>query len=195
MVRENLNPKVEIIGIVPTMYDKRLTHSREADEILRENFGDLVYNTRIRKTVRFAEAPVKGSSVLAYEPEGEAAAACTVTSRRRCSMARNRASMREGPLADLFRATEAAQRQSKNEQGGAAAAPDRAGHAGAGRRGACGEGTGSARADPDPGGCRRLRTRAQPPTSAALPSRAGSTRCPSSPRASNERATAPRTSR
>jgi chromosome partitioning protein len=73
MVRENLNPKVEIIGIVPTMYDKRLTHSREADEILRENFGDLVYETRIRKTVRFAEAPVKGISVLAYEPQGDAA--------------------------------------------------------------------------------------------------------------------------
>jgi chromosome partitioning protein len=50
-----------------------VTHSREADEILRENFGDLVYNTRIRKTVRFAEAPVKGTSVLAYEPNGEAA--------------------------------------------------------------------------------------------------------------------------
>jgi len=73
MVRENLNPKVEIIGIVPTMYDRRLTHSREADEILRENFGDLVYNTRIRKTIRFAEAPVKGISVLAYEPQGDAA--------------------------------------------------------------------------------------------------------------------------
>jgi chromosome partitioning protein len=73
MVRENLNPKVEIVGIVPTMYDKRLTHSREADEILRENFGDLVYKTKIRKTVRFAEAPVKGVSVLAYEPEGTAA--------------------------------------------------------------------------------------------------------------------------
>jgi chromosome partitioning protein len=73
MVRENLNPKVEIIGILPTMYDRRLTHSREADEILRENFGDLVYNTRIRKTVRFAEAPVKGTSVLAYEPQGDAA--------------------------------------------------------------------------------------------------------------------------
>jgi chromosome partitioning protein len=73
MVRENLNPRVEIVGIVPTMYDKRLTHSREADEILRENFGDLVYHTRIRKTVRFAEAPVKGSSVLAYDPQGEAA--------------------------------------------------------------------------------------------------------------------------
>jgi chromosome partitioning protein len=73
MVRENLNPQVEIIGIVPTMYDKRLTHSREADEILRESFGDLVYDTRIRKTVRYAEAPVKGLSVLAYEPGGEAA--------------------------------------------------------------------------------------------------------------------------
>jgi len=73
MVRENLNPRVEIIGIVPTMYDRRITHSREADEILRENFGDLVYSTRIRKTVRFAEAPVKGTSVLAYEPKGEAA--------------------------------------------------------------------------------------------------------------------------
>src|SRR5947209_13230339 len=73
MVGENLNPRVEIVGIVPTMYDRRLTQSREADEILRENFGELVYNTRIRKTVRFAEAPVKGSSVLAYEPTGEAA--------------------------------------------------------------------------------------------------------------------------
>jgi|SRR5579862_4427897 len=73
MVRENLNPKVEIIGIVPTMFDRRLTHSREADEILRENFGDLVYKTQIRKTVRFAEAPVKGLSVLAYEPSGDAA--------------------------------------------------------------------------------------------------------------------------
>jgi chromosome partitioning protein len=74
LVRDNLNPDVEIVGILPTMYDRRLTHSREADEILRENFGDLVYSTRIRKTIRFAEAPVKGSSVLAYEPDGEAAA-------------------------------------------------------------------------------------------------------------------------
>src|SRR3954463_4869046 len=58
MVREHLNPTVSIIGILPTMYDKRLTHSREADEILRENFGELVFNTRIRKTIRYAEAPV-----------------------------------------------------------------------------------------------------------------------------------------
>jgi len=74
MVRENLNPRVEVIGILPTMFDRRVTHAREADEILRENFGDLIYNTRIRKTIRFAEAPVQGSSVLAYDPESEAAA-------------------------------------------------------------------------------------------------------------------------
>src|SRR3954470_6645371 len=74
MVRDNLNPDVAIMGILPTMYDRRLTHSREADEILRENFGELVFNTRIRKTIRYAEAPVKGSSILAYEPTGEAAA-------------------------------------------------------------------------------------------------------------------------
>jgi chromosome partitioning protein len=73
MVRENLNPNVEIMGILATMFDRRLLHSREAVEILKENFGDLVYNTRIRKTIRYAEAPVKGQSVLAYDPEGEAA--------------------------------------------------------------------------------------------------------------------------
>jgi chromosome partitioning protein len=73
MVRENLNPKVEIVGILPTMFDRRLLHSREAVDILTENFGDLVYNTKIRKTVRYAEAPVKGQSVLAYDPTGEAA--------------------------------------------------------------------------------------------------------------------------
>jgi chromosome partitioning protein len=74
MVRENINPGVEIIGILATMFDRRTLHSREAIEILRENFGELVYNTRIRKTVRYAEAPVKGQSVLSYDPTGEAAA-------------------------------------------------------------------------------------------------------------------------
>ena len=75
MIREHLNPHVEIEGILPTMYDSRTLHSKEAVEILEENFGELVYKTRIRKTVRYAEAPVKGSSVLAYDPEGPAAEA------------------------------------------------------------------------------------------------------------------------
>src|SRR5947207_12228298 len=74
MIRENLNPEVSIHGILPTMYDKRLLHSKEAVDILKENFGDLVFETKIRKTVRYAEAPVKGQSVLSYEPSGDAAA-------------------------------------------------------------------------------------------------------------------------
>jgi len=75
MVRENLNPHVAVEGIVPTMFDGRTLHSREAIEILEENFGALVFSTRIRKTVRYAEAPVKGSSVLKYDPTGAAAEA------------------------------------------------------------------------------------------------------------------------
>jgi chromosome partitioning protein len=75
MIRENLNPDVGIQGILPTMYDGRTLHAREAIEILQENFGELVYKTRIKKTVRYAEAPVKGSSVLKYDPTGTAAAA------------------------------------------------------------------------------------------------------------------------
>jgi len=73
MIRENLNPHVKIMGILPTMFDGRTLHSKEAVEILTENFGPLVFNTRIRKTVRYAEAPVKGSSVLKYDPRGPAA--------------------------------------------------------------------------------------------------------------------------
>ena len=75
MIRENLNPSVGIEGILPTMYDSRTLHSREAVEILQENFGELVFETKIRKTVRYAEAPVKGNSVLKYDPTGPAAEA------------------------------------------------------------------------------------------------------------------------
>jgi chromosome partitioning protein len=75
MIRENLNPEVGIQGILPTMYDGRTLHAREAVEILQENFGELVFKTRIKKTVRYAEAPVKGSSILKYDPTGNAAEA------------------------------------------------------------------------------------------------------------------------
>jgi chromosome partitioning protein len=75
MIRENLNPQVGIEGILATMYDSRTLHSREALEILEENFGDLVFKTRIRKTIRYAEAPVKGTSILKYDPTGNAAEA------------------------------------------------------------------------------------------------------------------------
>jgi chromosome partitioning protein len=75
MIRDNLNPDVHIQGILPTMFDGRTLHAKEAVEILEENFGDLVFQTRIRKTVRYAEAPVKGTSVLKYDSKGNAAKA------------------------------------------------------------------------------------------------------------------------
>jgi chromosome partitioning protein len=73
MIRENLNPDVEIEGILPTLMDTRTIHAKEAIEILEENFGDRVFASRIKKTVRFAEAPVQGMSVLKYDPDGTAA--------------------------------------------------------------------------------------------------------------------------
>jgi chromosome partitioning protein len=73
MIRENLNPDVDIAGILPTMVDTRTLHAKEALELLEENFGDRLFGARIRKTVRFAEAPVKGMSVLRYDPTGAAA--------------------------------------------------------------------------------------------------------------------------
>jgi chromosome partitioning protein len=73
MIRDELNPGVEIEGILPTLVDSRTVHAKEAIEILEENFGDRVFATRIRKTIRFAEAPVKGTSVLKYDPDGVAA--------------------------------------------------------------------------------------------------------------------------
>jgi len=73
MIRENLNPDVDIEGILPTLVDSRTIHAKEALELLEENFGDRVFASRIRKTIRFAEAPVKGMSVLRYDPDGVAA--------------------------------------------------------------------------------------------------------------------------
>jgi chromosome partitioning protein len=75
LVRENLNPRVHIAGIIPTMYDARTVHGREAVEVLRSSFGDLVFETTILKTIKFPEAPVKGESVLKYAPDSHAAQA------------------------------------------------------------------------------------------------------------------------
>jgi chromosome partitioning protein len=73
MIQENLNPDVKIEGILPTMFDSRTVHANEAVEILEENFGDLVFKSRIRKAIKFAEAPVKGASVLKYDSGSSAA--------------------------------------------------------------------------------------------------------------------------
>ena len=73
MIRENLNPDVHIQGILPTLFDARTHHGKESIEVLRDNFGDLVFESVVRKTIKFAEAPVGGTSVLKYDPKGRGA--------------------------------------------------------------------------------------------------------------------------
>ena len=75
MIREHLNPVVKIEGILPTMVDGRTVHGREALDLLQANFRDLVFDTRIKKSVKLAEAPVQGGSVLSYQPDGQGAMA------------------------------------------------------------------------------------------------------------------------
>lgn len=73
-IRERLNPRLQIDGILPTMFDKRTLHAREVLERVEEAFGPWLFETRIRKTIRFAEAPVAGEPILSYAPTSTGAA-------------------------------------------------------------------------------------------------------------------------
>ncbi len=75
-IRERqLNPDLEIVGILATMYDARTVHGREVLGRVADAFGDLVFTTVIAKTIRFAEAPVAGQSILTYASDSAGAAA------------------------------------------------------------------------------------------------------------------------
>jgi chromosome partitioning protein len=50
------------------MFDNRTLHSREVLERVREAFGSRLFETTVRKTIRFAEAPVVGEPILTYAP-------------------------------------------------------------------------------------------------------------------------------
>ncbi len=65
-VTERLNPDLEILGIVGTMYDGRTLHSREVLERVVEAFGDKVFHTVIKRTVKFPETTVAGEPITTY---------------------------------------------------------------------------------------------------------------------------------
>src|SRR4051812_41868728 len=65
-VRERLNPKLEIDGVLGTMYDGRTLHSREVMERLVQAWGDKVFHTVIRRTVKFSDSTVAGEPITAY---------------------------------------------------------------------------------------------------------------------------------
>lgn len=74
-IRERLNPRLQIDGILATMFDNRTLHGREVLERVEEAFGQWLFETKIRKTIRFAEAPVAGEPILSYAPTSTGAAA------------------------------------------------------------------------------------------------------------------------
>ena len=65
-VRERLNPKLEIDGVLGTMFDGRTLHSREVMERLVQAWGDTVFHTVIRRTVKFSDATVAGEPITSY---------------------------------------------------------------------------------------------------------------------------------
>jgi len=67
LVRGNLNPRLEIQGVVLTMYDRRNSLSDQVAADVRSHFGDKVYETVIPRNVRVSEAPSFGKPVLVYD--------------------------------------------------------------------------------------------------------------------------------
>jgi chromosome partitioning protein len=74
-VRERLNPELRLEGVIATMYDGRTIHGRDVFDRVKEAFGDVVFEQTVGKTIRFAEAPVAGESILTYAPSSAGAKA------------------------------------------------------------------------------------------------------------------------
>lgn len=69
LARENLNEGLDWLGVVLNMTDLRMVHSREALNSLRESSGDRVFETVIRRSIRYPESAERGLSILDYRPE------------------------------------------------------------------------------------------------------------------------------
>ncbi len=67
MIKQSLNKELEIIGILLTMFDKRTNLSFQVAEEAEKHFGDLVFATRISRSVRLSEAPSFGESIFTYD--------------------------------------------------------------------------------------------------------------------------------
>ena len=75
LVKQNLNPPLEVEGVVLTMFDGRTTLSSDVVEQVRTHFGDRAYRTIIPRTVRLSEAPSYGEPIEAFDPMSRGAIA------------------------------------------------------------------------------------------------------------------------
>ena len=74
-VRNGLNPRLKVEGVLLTMYDDRTNLTRQVESDLREFFGNEVFRTVIPRSIRLAEAPSFGKSILSYDPRSRGAEA------------------------------------------------------------------------------------------------------------------------
>ncbi len=72
-VKDRLNPDLEMLGILGTMFDARTLHSREVLDRVIQAFGETVFHTVIRRTVKFPETTVAGEPITTYAPESSGA--------------------------------------------------------------------------------------------------------------------------
>ncbi len=72
-VQDRLNPRLRIVGLLGTMFDGRTLHGREVLQTLVDGWGDAVFHTVIRRTVKFSEATVAGEPLTAYASDSAGA--------------------------------------------------------------------------------------------------------------------------
>lgn len=75
LVRDNLNPRLKLAGVLLTMFDGRTTLSADVAAEVRRHLGDLVFRTVVPRSVRLAEAPSYGRPIARYSPESRGAQA------------------------------------------------------------------------------------------------------------------------
>ncbi len=74
-VHANLNPELQIIGLLRVMFDPRITLQQQVSEQLKAHFGDKVFDTVIPRNVRLAEAPSYGLPGVVFDPQSKGAQA------------------------------------------------------------------------------------------------------------------------
>lgn len=72
-VQERLNPDLQVVGVLGTMFDSRTLHATEVLERLVQAWGDTVFHTVIRRTVKFADSTVAGEPITSFAPTSRAA--------------------------------------------------------------------------------------------------------------------------